>query len=170
MWTFGLKGYQYYLGNPWFWAKMGSFVAIGLLSIPPTLRFIAWSRASKVDPAFVPPDGEVRSTLAFLRGQSAFFVLVLIFAATMAVVIPSTPTNHSQPFTESRIEIFCPTSKMSHAGRTTENGGAEKPYAKSQAKSPRWLWRLVGKVWSEGRSEVHRRTEVRGSERRVPKE
>ena len=81
---FGLKGYQYYLGNPWFWAKMGSFVAIGLLSIPPTLRFIAWSRASKSDPAFLPPEGEVRSTLAFLRGQSVFFLMVLIFAATMA--------------------------------------------------------------------------------------
>ena len=81
---FGLKGYQYYVGNPWFWAKMGSFVAIGLLSVPPTLRFTAWSRASKIDPAFLPPEREVRSTLAFLRAESVFFVLVLVFAATMA--------------------------------------------------------------------------------------
>ena len=81
---FGLKGYQYYLGNPWFWAKMGSFVAIGLLSIPPTRRFLAWGRASRTDPTFVPSEGEVRSTLAFLRAESIFFVLVLVFAATMA--------------------------------------------------------------------------------------
>jgi putative membrane protein len=81
---FGIKGFEYYLGNPWFWAKMASFVAIGLLSIFPTLRIMRWHRTLLTDPAFVPPEREVRATLGFLRGQSAFFVLVLIFAATMA--------------------------------------------------------------------------------------
>jgi len=81
---FGLRGYQYYLGNPWFWAKMASFAAIGLLSIRPTMRFAAWSRAVRDDPAFVPAAGEVTSTIQYIRAESIFVVLVLVFAATMA--------------------------------------------------------------------------------------
>jgi putative membrane protein len=81
---FGLKGYQYYLGNPWFWAKMASFAAIGLLSIRPTMRFLAWSRAVRDNPAFVPATGEVTSTIQYIRAESIFVVLVLVFAATMA--------------------------------------------------------------------------------------
>lgn len=81
---FGIKGYDYYLGNPWFWAKMASFAAIGLLSIRPTGRFLAWSRAARNNPAFVPAASEVTSTIQYLRAESAFVVFVLIFAATMA--------------------------------------------------------------------------------------
>src|SRR5882762_8623945 len=38
----GAKGADFYLSNPWFWAKMASFAAIGLLSIPPTIALLKW--------------------------------------------------------------------------------------------------------------------------------
>lgn len=81
---FGAKGYQYYVENPWFWAKMASFAAVGLLSIWPTLRFLAWRRALRSDPSFTPPADEARTALTYIRAESAFIVLILIFAATMA--------------------------------------------------------------------------------------
>src|ERR1700744_366583 len=36
----GIKGADFYLSNPWFWAKMAAFALIGLLSIPPTLAIL----------------------------------------------------------------------------------------------------------------------------------
>ena len=44
------KGLQYYLGNPWFVAKMALFVAIALLSIYPTVSFASWRRKLEVTP------------------------------------------------------------------------------------------------------------------------
>jgi putative membrane protein len=81
---FGAKGYLYYVQNPWFWAKMVSFAGIALLSIRPTVRFIAWRRAAAADPAFLPTSTEVQGVLDFLRLQALLVVLVLIFAAAMA--------------------------------------------------------------------------------------
>ena len=81
---FGAKGYAYYVGNPWFWAKMASFAAVGLLSIPPTLRFARWSRAARSDPSFSPPPADARAALFYIRAESVFIVLILVFAATMA--------------------------------------------------------------------------------------
>ena len=81
---FGIRGYEYYIWNPWFWAKMASFAAIAILSIAPTRRFLAWQRAVRLDPAFVPAVDEVKSVQRLLRAESAFVVLVVGFAATMA--------------------------------------------------------------------------------------
>jgi putative membrane protein len=81
---FGIRGWEYYVGNPWFWAKMAGFVAVGILSTRPTMMFLAWQRAARTDPAFLPAAGEVQGALRFLRAESVFVVLVLVFAATMA--------------------------------------------------------------------------------------
>ena len=81
---FGIRGWEYYVGNPWFWAKMASFAAIAILSIPPTRRFSAWRRAAHADPAFVPADEDVKSVQRLLSAQNAMVVLVVGFAATMA--------------------------------------------------------------------------------------
>ncbi|MGH6925885.1 MAG: DUF2214 family protein [Propylenella sp.] len=81
---FSVKGWEYYVGNLWFWAKMASFAAVGLLSIAPTLRILAWRRAAKSDPAFLAPGGEKQSALFYVRAESVFIVLILVFAATMA--------------------------------------------------------------------------------------
>ncbi len=36
--VFAAKGWEWYQTNLWFWAKMAAFLAVGLLSIPPTIR------------------------------------------------------------------------------------------------------------------------------------
>jgi putative membrane protein len=81
---FGLKGYQYYVSNPYFWAKMASFVAAGIVSIQPTLRFLAWQRRRKVEENFLPDREEVRRVRNALLIERVLLFLVIIFAATMA--------------------------------------------------------------------------------------
>ncbi len=44
---FAAKGWTYYSHNVFFWAKLGSFAAMGLLSIPPTLAFIRWRKIGR---------------------------------------------------------------------------------------------------------------------------
>jgi putative membrane protein len=81
---FGLRGWEYYVANHAFWGKMGVFVAVGLLSIPPTLRILAWRRAATGPAdATLPPD-EVSALRRYLKAQAVGFVLILAFAAAMA--------------------------------------------------------------------------------------
>jgi putative membrane protein len=80
----GAKGADFYLSNPWFWAKMASFAAIGLLSIPPTLALLKWRTASRADAGFLPPDGDIARLRRFLHAEVALLALVVAFAAAMA--------------------------------------------------------------------------------------
>ena len=82
--VWGLKGADFYLANVWFWAKMASFAAIGLLSIPPTMKLLTWRRALKQDPLFQPPAADVARLRGFVHAEVGFLVLVVAFAATMA--------------------------------------------------------------------------------------
>jgi putative membrane protein len=81
---FGLKGWEYYIYYWAFWAKMAAFAVVGLLSIRPTIRFIAWRKAAAGDPAFAVPDAEIRSVRSYLHGEATVFILIPIFAAVMA--------------------------------------------------------------------------------------
>ncbi|HEY0505223.1 MAG TPA: DUF2214 family protein, partial [Lysobacter sp.] len=56
---FGIKGHDFYLHNPWFHAKMGAFVLVGLLSILPTVRFLRWRKALAANPSYLPGSAEV---------------------------------------------------------------------------------------------------------------
>jgi putative membrane protein len=80
----GGKGWLYYAENPWFWAKMGAFLAVGLMSIPPTLRFIRWRRVQAADSAAVPSEFEIAGARRWIRLQLAVFLLIPTFAAVMA--------------------------------------------------------------------------------------
>jgi len=80
----GIKGADFYLSNPWFWAKMASFAAIGLFSIPPTLALLKWRKQSRSDAAFVPPDAEIARLRGFIGAQVGLLALVVGFAAAMA--------------------------------------------------------------------------------------
>ena len=82
--VWGLKGWEFYQANPWFWAKLGVFFLIGAVSIRPTLRFIAWARAAKADPAFLPPAPEIAGIRRTLGLQVLLFVPLLAFAGAMA--------------------------------------------------------------------------------------
>lgn len=80
----GAKGWEFYVGNHVFWAKMVTFGIVGLLSIPPTMRFIAWRKKSAADPAYAPPAEEVARVRRFVHLQAGLFLLIPIFAAMMA--------------------------------------------------------------------------------------
>ncbi len=77
---FGIKGWEYYVSNHAFWGKMVAFIIVGLLSIRPTIRIIAWRR-SGAEPV---PDAEIAAVRSWVKGEVFFLALVLVFAAAMA--------------------------------------------------------------------------------------
>jgi putative membrane protein len=80
----GIKGYDFYLHNPWFHAKLGCFVLVGLLSILPTLRFLRWRKALRTNAGFLPPAGEVATMARIVRFELVLVAAILVFAAMMA--------------------------------------------------------------------------------------
>ena len=81
---FGAKGPDFYLHNPMFWAKIGAFGLVGLISIKPTLRILAWQKSAKRDVAFVPTVQEIGALRRLLLAEIHVFALVPVFAALMA--------------------------------------------------------------------------------------
>jgi len=77
--AFAAKGWDYYAHNSWFWAKIGTFAAIGLLSIPPTLAYFRWRKAGAA-----PADADVAQVRRFLLAEVVLFALLPAFAAAMA--------------------------------------------------------------------------------------
>jgi putative membrane protein len=76
---FAAKGWDYYAHNIFFWAKLGTFAVIGLLSVMPTLRYLRWRREKSA-----PGEAEIAATRRYLWAQLALFPLLLAFAALMA--------------------------------------------------------------------------------------
>jgi putative membrane protein len=60
------KEAAFYLHNPVFWIKLSLFVAIALISIPPTRCFLRWRRARKI----TYPTRKKRSTPAGLCSRN----------------------------------------------------------------------------------------------------
>jgi len=81
---FGLKGWEFYVYNWVFWAKMVAFIVVGLLSIIPTVRFISWSRQASGNPTFSVPPAELASVKNYVRAEGIIFLLIPVFAAAMA--------------------------------------------------------------------------------------
>ncbi|MEP9374294.1 DUF2214 family protein [Mesorhizobium sp. KR1-2] len=81
---YGLKGWEFYVYSWTFWAKMAAFAAVALLSIPPTISFLAWKKQAAADAAFAVPSAELASARGYLRAQMMIFMLIPIFAAAMA--------------------------------------------------------------------------------------
>jgi putative membrane protein len=80
---FGLKGAEFYLGNHIFWTKIALFVLVGILSVPPTIRFTRWRRALADDPSFNPPLAEIKKARRFMHMQAAVFILIPVMAAML---------------------------------------------------------------------------------------
>jgi putative membrane protein len=76
---FAAKGWAYYSHNAFFWAKIATFAAIGILSVPPTLTFIRWRKSGAL-----PGDADIRTVRRYLHVELGLFVLLPIFAAHMA--------------------------------------------------------------------------------------
>ncbi len=81
---FGPRGWAFYEANPWFWVKIGAFVAVGLASIPPTVQFLKWRKAARTDAAFQPPADQIASARRLTGVQAILVALVLLAAAAMA--------------------------------------------------------------------------------------
>lgn len=80
----GVKGPEAYLGNWTFWAKIGAFALVGLLSAPPTLRILQWRKRARAEPGFALGAAEVKAVRPFLIAELAVFALIPVFAAMMA--------------------------------------------------------------------------------------
>jgi putative membrane protein len=76
---FAAKGWAYYSHNLFFHLKVGTFLVIGLLSIPPTVGYIRWRRAGAA-----PCDAQVAGARRWLWAEMALFALLPAFAAAMA--------------------------------------------------------------------------------------
>lgn len=82
--VYGLKGWEFYVYNWVFWAKMAAFGSVALLSIIPTVRFISWNRQASANPSFLVPAAELASVKAYIRAEAFVFLLIPVFAAAMA--------------------------------------------------------------------------------------
>jgi putative membrane protein len=80
----GEKGWVYYQVQPFFWAKMATFLVIGLLSIGPTRAFMRWVKAFNADAAFTPPEAEVKRVRRLVMVEVHLVALLLLFATLMA--------------------------------------------------------------------------------------
>jgi len=81
---FGIKGHDFYLHNPWFHAKLGAYVLVGLLSILPTVTFLRWRKALRADPSFVPDAARLGRARSLVHLQLAAIAVIFVFAAAMA--------------------------------------------------------------------------------------
>jgi len=80
----GAKGAAFFLHNPVFWAKLGFFLVVGLVSARPTIRFVRWKRALQADPGFAPAPGEVAAVRRWIATELVLFVPIPLLAAAMA--------------------------------------------------------------------------------------
>ncbi len=58
--VWGAKGPDFYLSSWPVYVKVGLFLAVGMISVAPTLRFIRWRRMFERDTGWRVPDGERR--------------------------------------------------------------------------------------------------------------
>ena len=77
--VFAAKGWAYYQHNLFFWAKVGTFLLIGILSVPPTITFLRWRR----DDGGPDPE-DVARVRRWLWAELVLFAPLPVFAAAMA--------------------------------------------------------------------------------------
>jgi putative membrane protein len=81
--SYGAKGWAYYSANSFFWAKLGVFVLIAVLSAWPTVKFIGWRKRFQAA-GNAPHDAAVASVRRILWLETALFALLPALAAAMA--------------------------------------------------------------------------------------
>ena len=78
------KGLDFYLHNHAFLAKMGLFVAVGLLSVMPTRQFLSWRNAIARGEAPAIDGESIRAIRRMVHLELTGVVLILLCAALMA--------------------------------------------------------------------------------------
>ena len=77
------KGAGFYLHNPVFYIKLALFVAVGLVSILPTLQFIRWNRGLKAREEHILRDNDIGTTRRYIGLE----LLLLAFIPLMGVLM-----------------------------------------------------------------------------------
>jgi putative membrane protein len=78
------KGSAFYAASPFFHAKLGLFIGVGLLSIYPTVRFIKWRARTRQGLAPEVSDKEYRWIMFMLRAELVLLLGVAFCASLMA--------------------------------------------------------------------------------------
>jgi putative membrane protein len=82
--AFGAKGADFYMSSWPVYVKVGLFIAVGLLSIKPTLEFIKWRKALDADPAWkLAPEAQA-AMRRLVMIELHLGALIPIFAVMMA--------------------------------------------------------------------------------------
>jgi putative membrane protein len=82
----GAKGAAYYMDQPFFWAKMATFLVIGLISIAPTRAFLRWVKRAG-EPGFAVAEADAKKMRRLVMIELHLLALVPLFAALMARAI-----------------------------------------------------------------------------------
>jgi putative membrane protein len=80
----GAKGPDYYLQWWPIYAKVATFVVIGVLSVIPTLAFLRWKRSVANDPAWKVPPEEQRKMRRIIMIELHLAALIPLFAVIMS--------------------------------------------------------------------------------------
>lgn len=78
------KGAGFYLGNPLFYVKIALFIAIGLISIVPTMQFLRWNRALREGEARVLSGKDIGRVRRLIALELLLFALMPLAAVLMA--------------------------------------------------------------------------------------
>jgi len=78
------KGKGFYGANPFFQAKLALFLAVGLLSIYPTIRFLKWRAQTKQGLAPLLAANEYKSIVTVLRVELVLLLATALCANLMA--------------------------------------------------------------------------------------
>jgi len=78
------KGAAYYFHSVPFLLKLGSFIAVGLLSIYPTMQFLSWRKALREQQVPVIPEDKRRAIRLVLHIELTLLAVIILCAALMA--------------------------------------------------------------------------------------
>jgi putative membrane protein len=79
----GVKGTSWYWHQPLLHLKLALFIAVGLMSIKPTIMFIRWRRTLAATGA-LPPDDEVRTARKWVMVQAHVVAVIPLAAVFLA--------------------------------------------------------------------------------------
>jgi putative membrane protein len=82
--VWGAKGADFYLSAWPIYVKVALFLAVGMISVGPTLRFIRWRRMFERDAAWRVPDAVRRHVRRMIMVEVHLAALIPLFAVIMA--------------------------------------------------------------------------------------
>ena len=80
----GAKGAEFYLSAWPVYVKIGLFVAVGMMSVYPTLAFVRWRRALDHDAGWTVPAAEHRRYRRMVMAEIHLAALIPVFAVIMS--------------------------------------------------------------------------------------